>query len=539
MLDQQDISLRGFFMFFESYLRKLYELIEQLQRQLGEKSKQLEKAQAEIRRLKNLPKKPDIKPSELDKPKNTSPPKEDKRRPGSDKVSKKRKLQIHEEKKVKAKAVPQGWLFKGYKPYVIQDLLIRANNISYQREIWQSPDGKQRLVASLPAHLQGKQFGETLQAFILQQYYDCAVTQPLLHTSLKDYGVQISSGQINNILIENKASFHEEKTSLLAKAIELKEELKTDDTGARHRFKNGFCNCINSDLFTYFTTSYSKSRVNFLEILRLNRSNYELNEAALAYAQKEGLPTKYYQVLEARQAAGQDSFDDKEALKAYFDQHNWTAKYAIRTITEALLIGSIVDHGFDMDTLLHSDGAGQFNLFAHSLCWKHAERPLVKLVCYTEQQQVQLENKKEAYWSLYQALKQYKLQPDQQQAVLLEQQFDSLCEPVLNYASLNQVLKELKAKEEKLLLVLYRPEASLHNNDSERDIREYVKRRKISAGTRSENGKKARDTFLSLKKTCRKLGISFWEYLLDRLTHANNIPSLSLIMEKHSMTANT
>ena len=538
MIEQQDISERGFFKFFESYLRKLYALIEQLHKQLGEKSKQLEEAQAEIRRLKNLPKKPNIKPSELDKPKKTSSPKEDKRRPGSDKVSKKRNLKIHEEKEVKAKDVPQDWIFKGYKPYVIQDLLIRANNISYQREIWQSPDGNQQLVASLPAHLQGKQFGETLQAFILQQYYDCAVTQPLLHTSLKDYGVQISSGQISNILIENKESFHEEKTSLLAKAIELKEELKTDDTGARHRFKNGFCNCINSDLFTYFTTTYSKSRINFLEILRLNRSNYELNEEALAYAEKEGLHPKYYQLLQASHAAGQGSFDNKEALQVYFDQHNWTAKYALKTITEALLIGSIIDYGFDPDTLIHSDGAGQFNLFAHCLCWKHAERPLVKLVCYNTQQQTQLENKKEAFWSLYQALKEYKVQPDEQQAILLEQQFDSLCKPVLNYASLNQVLEKLKAKKDKLLLVLSRPEASLHNNDSERDIREYVKRRKISAGTRSENGKKARDTFLSLKKTCRKLGISFWEYLLDRLTHADNIPPLSLIMEKHSMTAN-
>jgi len=538
MIKQHNISLRGFFLFFESYLRKLYELIEQLHRQLGEKSKQLEEAQAEIRRLKNLPKKPDIKPSELDKPKDTSSTKEDKKRPGSDKVSKKPNLKIHEEIKVKAKEIPQGWIFKGYQPYLIQDLLIRANNISYQREIWQSPDGQQKIVANLPAHLQGKHFGETLQAYILQQYYDCAVSQPLIHTSLKDYGVKISTGQISNILIEGKELFHEEKRSLLAKAIELKEELRTDDTGARHRFKNGFCNCINSDLFTYFTTSYSKSRVNFLEILRLNRSNYEINEAALAYAQKEGLPSKYYQVLEASLATTQGSFDDKEALQVYFDQHNWTAKYAIKTITEALLIGSIVDNGFDTDILIHSDGAGQFNLFVHCLCWKHAERPLVKLVCYNEQQQAQLEDKKEAFWLLYQALKEYKLQPDEQQAILLEQQFDSLCEPVLNYASLNQVLEELKAKKDKLLLVLARPEASLHNNDSERDIREYVKRRKISAGTRSENGKKARDTFLSLKKTCRKLGISFWDYLLDRLTQADNIPPLSLIMEQNSLTAN-
>ena len=107
----------------------------------------------------------------------------------------------------------------------------------------------------------------------------------------------ISKGQISNILIEGKTSFHKEKTTLLAKAIELGEELRTDDTGARHRFKNGFCNCINSGLFTYFTTTYSKSRINFLEILRLNRTNYEINEAALAYARKEDLCPKYLSLI--------------------------------------------------------------------------------------------------------------------------------------------------------------------------------------------------------------------------------------------------
>ena len=145
--------------------------------------------------------------------------------------------------------------------------------------------------------------------------------------------------------------------------------------------------------------------------------------------------------------------------------------------------------------------------------------------------------KKEAFWTLYQALKKYKQQPDETLISTLEQQFDQLCEPVEGFDSLNQVLEALKKKKNKLLLVLKRPRASLHNNDSERDIREYVKRRKISAGTRSENGRKARDTFLSLKKTCRKLGISFWEYLIDRLNHDNQISPLSLIMVHKAKTA--
>ena len=65
--------------------------------------------------------------------------------------------------------------------------------------------------------------------------------------------------------------------------------------------------------------------------------------------------------------------------------------------------------------------------------------------------------------------------------------------------------------------MLNRPDIPLHTNGSETDIRDYVKKRKVSGGTRSDAGRQCRDTFASLKKTCRKLDISFWHYLTDRL----------------------
>lgn len=80
--------------------------------------------------------------------------------------------------------------------------------------------------------------------------------------------------------------------------------------------------------------------------------------------------------------------------------------------------------------------------------------------------------------------------------------------------------------------ILDRPDIPLHNNLSERDIREYVKRRKISGSTRSENGRLCRDSFTSLKKTCRKLGISFWKYLLDRVENKKEIAPLPDVMIK-------
>jgi hypothetical protein len=74
----------------------------------------------------------------------------------------------------------------------------------------------------------------------------------------------------------------------------------------------------------------------------------------------------------------------------------------------------------------------------------------------------------------------------------------------------------------------------LHTNASETDIRDYVKVRKISGGTRSDLGRRCRDTFASLKKTCRKLGVSFWAYLTDRISAAGLIPPLADLIRQHA-----
>ena len=88
-----------------------------------------------------------------------------------------------------------------------------------------------------------------------------------------------------------------------------------------------------------------------------------------------------------------------------------------------------------------------------------------------------------------------------------------------------------------VLRVLERPEVPLHNNAMESDIREYVKRRKISGGTRNEAGRRCRDTFASLKRTCRKLGVRFWDYLQDRVRGLGRIPPLpDLIRRKARRT---
>ncbi|VEN74869.1 conserved hypothetical protein [Candidatus Desulfarcum epimagneticum] len=135
-------------------------------------------------------------------------------------------------------------------------------------------------------------------------------------------------------------------------------------------------------------------------------------------------------------------------------------------------------------------------------------------------------------------VKKYRLNPEKSQKRSLEKRFDEIFTRKTGFASLDLALKRLWRNKSELLLVLKRPDIPLHNNLSERDIREYVKKRKISGSTRSASGRRCRDTFTSLKKTCRKLDISFWDFLKDRLESRNKYPPLAEIV-KFRMTCSS
>jgi hypothetical protein len=174
-----------------------------------------------------------------------------------------------------------------------------------------------------------------------------------------------------------------------------------------------------------------------------------------------------------------------------------------------------------------SDGAGQFDVFVHALCWLHVERPLERLVPHNEKHRQSIEQIRQRIWELYAGLKAYRQAPTMAACEALGKQFDELVAQRTDYPSIDGVLKGMAADRAKLLLVLERPEVPLHNNLSEGHIRDYVKKRKISGSTRSELGRRARDTFASLKKTCRRLGVNFWEYLQDRVRGLGQIPRLA------------
>jgi len=197
---------------------------------------------------------------------------------------------------------------------------------------------------------------------------------------------------------------------------------------------------------------------------------------------------------------------------------------------ESALIGSILSHGFPIDMVILSDDAGQFNVLTHALCWVHAERGIKSLAMSNEIQIKAVEWARNEVWEIYKALREYKGNPNEKEKTSISKRFDELCTTKTEYYSLNQVLKRLYNNKDELLLVLERPDIPLHNNLSERDIREYVKRRKISGSTRSDEGRRCRDTFASLKKTALKMGVGFWDYLIDRTTKKYAIPNLDQLV---------
>jgi hypothetical protein len=206
----------------------------------------------------------------------------------------------------------------------------------------------------------------------------------------------------------------------------------------------------------------------------------------------------------------------------------------VRRSLEAALYGTLLTEDWYADLGLVSDDAPQFKLFGfvHGLCWVHAERKVSRLIPLTPQHRQAVEKVRDEIWTFYDQLKAYRVTPHETQRQQLAAEFDRLFQQRTGYPALNAAVALLHAKREGLLAVLEHPHLPLHNNLSENDIREYARLRKVSGGTRSDLGRRCRDTFLSLKKTCRKLGLSFWQFLQDRLSQAPAIPPLSDLMRQ-------
>ena len=205
-----------------------------------------------------------------------------------------------------------------------------------------------------------------------------------------------------------------ESQAVLRAGLEGAPWISVDDTGARHGDRNGVTTQIGNDAFAWFGTTFSKSRLNFLELLRAGHGDYVLNAAAFAYMHKRNLAGPVIARLAEAPGNGCKSrrFASEGAWMAHLEQLGITALNVhpepVRIATEGALWGAIQAHGLLADTVILSDDAGQFNVGRHALCWVHAERLIHKLDAFTDHQRREKERIQARLWSLYAALKAYR-----------------------------------------------------------------------------------------------------------------------------------
>src|SRR5829696_6546316 len=451
-------------------------------------------------RLKDLPKRPRLAPGGMDRATEPAGRAEPRRRRRTRRGG--RRTPPVTEERILAAAVPPGSRRKGYEPYTVQDLVLAPRVIRYGREI----------IAPLPPEVAGH-FGPGIVRYVLMQHVQGQVTTGRLLVQLRALGIRIAKGQIIALLTAHKDGFHAETDAILEAGLATARWVTVDDTGARHAGRDETTTHIGDDRFAWFATRPSKSRLSFLELLRAGHPEYVINAAAVAYMVEHAVPET---VIAALLAHERRTFTDEARWGAHLDDLRLGAG-SRRLVTEAALVGAIAARGLLADTVIVSDDAGRFDVLTHALCWVHAERHLRRVACATAEQQRLVDLQRQLVWWFYRDLKLYKEEPDPARRAALKQRFGRIFGRVTGFAELDEAVARLRANRAELLVVLDRPEIPLHTNGSENDIRGFVTKRKISGETRSAAGKRARDTFLSLLKTCAKLGLSFWDYLGARL----------------------
>ena len=311
----------------------LLEII-QLQRE------QIQALKDEIAILKGQKPRPKIKPSKLGKILEKKDKNGKKKRPGSTKRGKRNEIEIHHTEIVEAENVPPESRFKGYEDFTVQGLVIKAHNIRYRRERWETPQGDS-IVAPLPEEVRalGGHFDCTVVSFILYQHYHAHVTQPLIWEQLQEWSIDIPTGQVSRIITENNERLHVEKDKILRTGLEISKYVHVDDTGARHRGKNGYCTHIGNELFARFQSTDSKSRANFREILRAGHQDYVFNEEVIRYMEFQGLPKIPMKRLAADRC---HIFQDYETWSAALDARKIIDQRHIRIATEGALLGSVL-----------------------------------------------------------------------------------------------------------------------------------------------------------------------------------------------------
>ena len=309
-----------------------------------------------------------------------------------------------------------------------------------------------------------------------------------------------------------------------------------DQTGARVGGVNYTTNVVCNPLYTVYFTTPKKDRLSVLQGLQNGQElEFILNSLTFSLLENFQLPQKCknaLKLLPTETVLSEIQFNT--LLDTYLPKLG--SQQRTRIMEAAAIAFYHQQTDWPVVETLVCDDAPQFKLLTDdlALCWVHEGRHYKKLSPVVACHQQALDKFLDDFWDYYRDLLAYKDSPSEQAAEKLRSEFYQLFDADSGYQQLDERKRLTAAKIKELLRVLEHPELPLHNNPAELAARTMVQRRNISYATQTPEGTKAWDTFMSLVATTRKLGISFFEYVRDRISRIGNIPSLGTIIREKS-----
>lgn len=511
---------------------RLLNLVEKLTADLRDAQAEIQRLRDEVNRLKGEQGKPKIKGNTPKPPaEDHSSEKERHKTRQRHKSSKNADIHIDREQKLEIDqaVLPEDAEFKGYEDVVVQDIKLGTDNVLFRKEKYYSPTTRQSYLAELPRGYSG-QYGPGIQAVVLTFYYGMQASEPKILEFLENVGIRISKGEISNWLIQERESFHAEKDAVYEAGLASSPYQQTDDTLTRLDGQNQHCHVVCNPVYTSYHTRASKERLSVLDVLRNGRQRiFRLNEEALGYLENQLKWSKAVwgtlQSWVAEQDLGESAFLERldAELPGLGKQHR-------KLLIDAAAVAAYhAEKGFPVVRALICDDAPQFNWLTRlmMLCWVHEGRHYKKLSPVIGLHREQLDGFLKRFWEYYDQLLAYRQDPTSDESKRLEIEFDSLFTLKTGYEELDKRITKTQAKKESLLLVLKYPELPLHNNAAELGVRQRVRKRDVSFGPRTQAGVRAWDTFATLAATSKKLGVSFYMYIHDRISGANLIPPMA------------
>lgn len=501
----------------------------------------------EINRLKGEQGKPNIKGNKCgpQPPRNHSSEKERRSRTlERGKKSKKAEIKIDREEvvKVPAEVLPEDAEFKGYVDVVVQDIVLKTDNVLFHKEKYYSAAARQSYIAELPLGYSG-QFGPGVQALALVMYFGMQASEPKIHEFFVNVGVEVSKGQVSNLLIKKQADFHQESAEVYDAGLRSSPWQHTDDTLTRVNGQNQHCHVVCNPVYTTYHTRPTKERLSVLDVLRQGRTRiFRLNEEAMGYVANLNWSKKAWQGLRNwAQKNGEQDLEEANFLAELDAALPKLSAQCRKALIDAAAIAAYhAETAFTVIQALICDDAPQFNWLTREslLCWVHEGRPYKKLMPVVPLHRELLADFLKRFWEYYAQLLAYRQSPSPEKSRLLEAEFDRLFATRTGYDELDQRIAKSQAKKSNLLLVLKHPELPLHNNPAELGARQRVRKRDVSFGPRTQDGVRAWDTFATLAATTKKLGISFYQYIVDRVSGTKQIAPLEQLVENAALHLN-